>query len=454
MKQLYLKKYVLTIVMLSLLVQPAIGHAGWSDWFKNWSFNEVKEVVLPYLKDPKVYAIAALASVGLYAFIRQRSSGNIQANSDVSQASSHDNRQVKETPKIKYSDVSTYVRNILFQSISNSKDIDFLICKVKTMLNEQDESEIDQAVLDGIILYCRMNYEFYRKADSAFRSPDNLIQDRSSLVKRQGGSTCAMHAAFNGVTLYQNYTNSADYRDANVFDLLKKGPEINSCKEYLRLNVDPDHYDARYENLNEFAINNVMETLLQMNVENYTIIPNVMEFGPELDEHFPLVAQRLQSEENYCHVFLLGNMSNYETGSGTLRGRQGHWISVVARSGEHGIELFVMDSLNVRNTQGPLVHKLQLFLVIPHQELQLIADVENDFKTAQIRCYEDGLVVYETALEKIETIVTVAKDKNLIHSWTFQTKYAGHIKRMLNRINTYANNELGVRIAQVLSLLD
>jgi hypothetical protein len=340
------------------------------------------------------------------------------------------------------------------QSINNAEDIGLLIYKVNAILKEQNEIEIDQAVLDGIILYCRMNYEFYRQADSTFRSPGNLIQDRSSLVKRQGGSTCAMHAAFNGVTLYQNYTNSADYRDANVFDLLKQGPEINSWKEYLRLNVDPDHYDARYENLDEFAINNVMETLLQMNTENYTIIPNVMEFGPELDEHFPSVAQRLQSEENYCHVFLLGNMSNYQTVSGALQGTQGHWISVVARKSEQGIELFVMDSLSDHNTQEPLVHRLQLFLAIPHQELQLVADVENDFKTAQIRCYENGLIVYETALGKIETIVNIAKNKNLINSWTFQTKYAGQIKRMLNRINTCANKELGVRIAQVLSLLD
>lgn len=443
------KRFAILFLFSAILGQQT-AHAGLADWFNNQSFALFRQKAERYLKDPKTYIVAAIAAGGAYLLGREIYWG-----------------LKSELP---YHRAIDYIRRSFSSAIHNPEDLESIMFKAtEHLMREQttlEEVTFEKRALDAVVNYYRLNYEFYYQQDLAFRGTAYRvgvvdILERSNLVANQIGATCSMRAAFNGTNLFKHYANIPF--EGDIFDVLANGPEIHAWKAQLQLEVenttfdevkDPDtdemrsvrrdnvHYNGDQENLDEFSINHIMQNWLHMDQHNYTIIPNMMEFGPELDEHFPRVAQRLQMENNACHVFLLGSMRNYQNEMGEHRGSMGHWIAVVARNSGERIQLFVMDSLREYNTEPRLLERLAGLLNIPHQELQLIYDIEHDFETAHTLCYGDSEAKnknFTSCLDRIQTIIT--KSHGQLATATFQNKYRSGIERVLCEIFTRTENE-------------
>lgn len=188
-------------------------------------------------------------------------------------------------------------------------------------------------------------------------------KDWSSEVKHQEGATCGYHAVWN-LAQIMAYLQNNNVNQAN--QALQKGPPLKKWQQIIGRNTD----------INDAEVGHLARQVQGLQANDITIIPNIGEWGPFLDENFSQVAERLQTVPGAVHGFLVNTGGHTTTGTGTFGG---HWTAIAAQNTDEGIKLHVADSAYNPDTghfgNQNTIARIFEWLTTPHEILEALTKI-------------------------------------------------------------------------------
>lgn len=160
-------------------------------------------------------------------------------------------------------------------------------------------------------------------------------KDWSGMVKQQSGATCGYYASWN---LAQMLKYLQTHRIEETNKELAQGPDIGLWKDII------SSRGGQLENIDDADMQYITFEVQGLTPDLVTIIPNLREWSPMLDETFYKVAKTLQTKPGSIHGFLVNTGGHTISNVGTLQSFGGHWTAIVAQNIDGIIHLHVADS--------------------------------------------------------------------------------------------------------------
>ncbi len=206
--------------------------------------------------------------------------------------------------------------------------------------------------------------------------------DWSDRVTRQQGATCGYHAVWN-LAQIMAYLQSNDVEQAN--QTLRQGPPLGEWQRIINR--------FAYTDIDDREVRQLAEQVQGLQPNDITIIPNIGEWGPFLDENFAKVAERLQTTPGTVHGFLVNTAGHTGTSGTATFG--GHWTAIAAKNEDGAIHLHVADSAYDPSTgyfgnQKTIIRTFE-WLTTPVNTLQVLTRIPSQLEQAEAILEQDAL---------------------------------------------------------------
>lgn len=125
----------------------------------------------------------------------------------------------------------------------------------------------------------------------------DLVQDLSPMVHGQTGETCGYHAVYNIDTMLAALKHK--YSEETLKKRLKQGPPMEEWQNFIH------GIFKRKSNINDEEMTLLISKKTTISPEEITLISNLRDWDPSLDESFQTIAQNLQQVPGTIHGFLI-----------------------------------------------------------------------------------------------------------------------------------------------------
>ncbi len=125
----------------------------------------------------------------------------------------------------------------------------------------------------------------------------DLVQDLSPLVQGQLGDTCGYHAVYNINAMLTALKHK--YPEKTLKKRLEQGPPMEEWQYFI------ESISKRKNNISDADIERLISEKTAISPEEITIIPNLRDWDPSLDESFPKIVESLQRIPGTIHGFLI-----------------------------------------------------------------------------------------------------------------------------------------------------
>lgn len=205
----------------------------------------------------------------------------------------------------------------LAQSLKLSSSNEPLLQELEQTIFDPELPDSDRAQLLELLITSRQKPLIFKSAIEFGTSHGKPVElyDLSEIVQRQSGQTCGYHAIHNVANIMAYL--SGNNPENEVSGSLIQGPPLELWKDIVI-----SEGSGQEENIRDDDIKLLLSLENNLQPDQLTIIPNLRDWNPSLDEHFATVAQQLQNHPGTLQGFLVNTAGHIHAAKITPESRQ------------------------------------------------------------------------------------------------------------------------------------
>jgi hypothetical protein len=270
---------------------------------------------------------------------------------------------------------------------------------------------------------------FFQYLTQLIISNNNNIETSDNYIKvpSQNGADCGFHAIKNGKLI--DFLLASGMNNKQIEEqIMKIGfPQLEIWRTWTKNNFNVSDW------LDDHKVSAIAEQQAEIDPEDFTTIPNIHNFNPVQiagQPHFIEAIRKLNSQENFKHIFFIGNMEQQQNA-------RGHWITIIAQRKNGKIIFRIADSLGGQHSKITKKHREIIESEPIFAKMQFMPEFDNRIETTENRLYNKLLRASERekingAVQALEEIDKRADELGLLSDPTWRKTYYKRTKKLVN----------------------